>query len=87
MQFDFAMRFRRLPACAQKRTRGKRALSACQNSLAEFAARRRQIKSNHFPRGVYLAENTAQAASVRLVRLRRTRRARSRLQSFCPKSP
>ena len=38
-----------------------------------------------FCRGVYLTENTTQAASVRLVRLQRTRRARSRLQSFCQK--
>ena len=38
-----------------------------------------------FCRGVYLTENTTQAASVRLVRCKRTRRARSRLQSFCQK--
>ena len=34
---------------------------------------------------LYLTENTTQAASVRLVRCKRTRRARSRLQSFCQK--
>ena len=38
-----------------------------------------------FCRGVHLTENTTQAASVRLVRCKRTRRARSRLQSFCQK--
>ena len=38
-----------------------------------------------FCRGVYLTENTYQAASVRVVRCRRTRSARSRLQSFCQK--
>ena len=38
-----------------------------------------------FCRGVYLTENTYQAASVRVVRRRRTRSARSRLQSFCQK--
>ena len=38
-----------------------------------------------FCRGVYLTENTTQAASVRLVRCKRTRRARGRLQSFCQK--
>ena len=38
-----------------------------------------------FCRGVYLTENTTQAASVRLVRCKRARRARSRLQSFCQK--
>ena len=34
---------------------------------------------------LYLTENTTQAASVRLVRCKRTRRARGRLQSFCQK--
>ena len=38
-----------------------------------------------FCRGVYLTENTTQAASVRFVRQWRTNRARSRLQSFCQK--
>ena len=38
-----------------------------------------------FCRGVYLTENTTQAASVRIVRRRRARRARGRLQSFCQK--
>ena len=38
-----------------------------------------------FCRGVYLTENTTQAASVRFVRQRRTNRARGRLQSFCQK--
>ena len=40
-----------------------------------------------FCRGVYLAENTYQAASVEFVRRRRTNYARSRLQPFCRKSP
>ena len=38
-----------------------------------------------FCRGVYLTENTTQAASVRFVRQRRTNRARGRMQSFCQK--
>ena len=38
-----------------------------------------------FCRGMYLTENTYQAASVRFVRQRRTNRARGRLQSFCQK--
>ena len=38
-----------------------------------------------FCRGVYLTENTYQAASVRFVRCKRTKRARSRLQSLCQK--
>ena len=38
-----------------------------------------------FCRGVYLIENTTQAASVRFVRQGRTNRARGRLQSFCQK--
>ena len=38
-----------------------------------------------FCQGMYLTENTTQAASVRFVRQRRTNRARGRLQSFCQK--
>ncbi|MDD6856178.1 MAG: hypothetical protein PUD66_07120, partial [Oscillospiraceae bacterium] len=38
-----------------------------------------------FCRGVYLAENTSQAASVEFVRLRRTNYARSRLQKLAEK--
>ena len=38
-----------------------------------------------FCRGVYLTENTTQAASVRFVRQGRTNRAHGRLQSFCQK--
>ena len=42
----------------------------------------RRIESkNVFDRGVYVGENTSQAASVRVVRQRRTRSARSRLQN------
>ena len=50
------------------------------------AAAAKEIK-NIFCRGVYLAENTSQAASVEFGRQRRTNYARSRLQSFCRKSP
>ena len=39
-----------------------------------------------FCRGVYLTENTSQAASVRVVRRRRTRSARSRLQKLVGKA-
>ena len=39
-----------------------------------------------FRRGVYLTENTSQAASVRVVRLRQTTRARSRLRKFVEKA-
>lgn len=46
----------------------------------------RQIKSiSIFRRGVYLAENTSQAASVEFVRLWRTNYARSRLQKLAEK--
>ena len=38
-----------------------------------------------FCRGVYLAKNTSQSASVEFVRLWRTNYARGRLQAFCPK--
>ncbi len=40
-----------------------------------------------FDGGVYVGKNTDQAASVRVVRQRRAMSARSRLQSFCRKSP
>ena len=38
-----------------------------------------------FCRGVYLAKNTSQSASVEFVRHQRTNYARGRLQAFCPK--
>ena len=58
-----------------------------QKSLTEFAARRRQRNKIIFSRDMCVRENTAQAASVEFVRLRRTNYARSRLQSFCRKNP
>ena len=61
--------------------------SAYQKSLAEFAARRRQRNKIIFSRDMCVRENTAQAASVEFVRLRRTNYARSRLQSFGRKNP
>ena len=61
--------------------------SAYQKSLAEFAARRRQRNKIIFSRDMCVRENTAQAASVEFVRLRRTNYARSSLQSFCRKNP
>ena len=48
--------------------------------LAEFAAAAANKVKSIFGRGVYLDENTSQAASVRVVRRRRTRSACSRLQ-------
>ena len=48
--------------------------------LAEFAAVAANTVKSIFDRGVYLGENTYQAASVRVVRRRRTRSACSRLQ-------
>ena len=57
-------------------------VTACPKSLAEFAARRRQINGIIFCRGVYLAKNTSQSASVEFVRFQRTNYARSRLQAF-----
>ena len=38
-----------------------------------------------FCRGVYLAKNSSQSASVEFVRFQRTNYARGRLQAFCPK--
>ena len=61
--------------------------SACQKSLAEFAARRRQRNKIIFSRDMCVRENTSQAASVEFVRLRRTNYARSRPQAFCRKNP
>ena len=61
--------------------------SACQKSLAEFAARRRQRNKIIFSRDMCVRENTARAASVEFVRHRRTNYARSRPQTFCRKNP
>ena len=52
--------------------------------LAEFAAVAANKIKSIFDRGVYLGENTYQAASVEFVRQRRTNYARSRLQKNCP---
>ena len=48
--------------------------------LAEFAAAAANKVKSIFDRGVYLGENTYQAASVEFVRHGRTNYARSRLQ-------
>ena len=50
------------------------------NCLAEFAAAAANKVKSIFDRGVYLGENTYQAASVEFVRHGRTNYARSRLQ-------
>ena len=57
------------------------------NCLAEFAAVAANKVKSIFDRGVYLGENTYQAASVEFVRQRRTNYARSRLQKNCRKAP
>ena len=62
-------------------------VAACQKSLAEFAARRRQRNEIIFSRDMCVRENTARAASVEFVRHRRTNYARSRPQAFCRKNP
>ena len=59
--------------------------SDCQKSLAEFAASAAKRIRIIFCRGVYLAENTSQAASVEFVRLWRTNYARSRLLKLAEK--
>jgi len=56
-------------------------LADCQKSLAEFAAEAANKIKILFGRGVYVDENTSQAASVEFVRQRRTNYARSRLQN------
>ena len=62
-------------------------LLACQKSLAEFAARRRQRNEIIFSRDMCVRENTFRAASVEFVRHRRANYARSRPQAFCRKNP
>ena len=62
-------------------------ISACQKSLAEFAAPRRKKIKIIFSRDMCVRENTSQAASVEFVRHGRTNYARSRLQTFCRKNP
>ena len=54
--------------------------SDCQKSLAEFAAKAAKKVEIVFGRGVYVDENTSQAASVEFVCQRQTNYARSRLQ-------
>ena len=54
--------------------------SDCRKSLAEFAATAANKIKIIFCRGVYLTENTSQAASVEFVCRRQTNYARSRLQ-------
>ena len=61
--------------------------SVSKKCLAEFAAAAANKVKSIFDRGVYLGENTSQAASVRVVRRRRTRSACSRLQKNCRKAP
>ena len=60
--------------------------SVCQKSLAEFAAKAANKVEILFGRGVYVDENTAQAASVEFVCHWQTNYARSRLQRTCGKA-
>ncbi|MDQ9825951.1 hypothetical protein RFZ44_21860, partial [Acinetobacter sp. 163] len=62
-------------------------LSVSKKCLAEFAAVAANKVKSIFDRGVYLGENTYQAASVEFVRHRQTNYARSRLQKNCQKAP
>ena len=55
------------------------------NCLAEFAAVAANKVKSIFDRGVYLGENTYQAACVEFVRHGRTNYARSRLQKTVEK--
>jgi hypothetical protein len=54
-------------------------VAVCQKSLAEFAPAGANKVKIIFRRGVYVAENTSQAASVEFVRFWRTNYARGRL--------
>jgi hypothetical protein len=60
---------------------GLQCASVCRKGLAEFAASAAKKVELIFCRGVYLTENTSQAASVEFVCLRQTNYARSRLQN------
>ena len=64
----------------------KAAVSYCLQSLAEFAAKAANKVEMVFGRGVYVDENTSQAASVEFVRYKRTNYARSRLQNLAEKA-
>jgi len=64
-----------------------RIIQTVPKSLAEFAASAANKVKIIFCRGVYLAENTSQAASVEFVCHRQTNYARSRLQKNWRKSP
>jgi len=64
----------------EKRRMRKHPSQTVKKSLAEFSAQAENKVKNIFCRGVYLAENTSQAASVEFVRHWRTNYARSRLQ-------
>ena len=62
-------------------------MADCQKSLAEFDANASNKFKIIFCRGVYLTENTSQAASVEFVCQRQTNYARSRLQKAGGKEP
>ncbi len=61
--------------------------SACQKASQSLPLKAANQVKSVFGRGVYLGENTYQAASVEFVRPWRTNYARSRLQETCQKSP
>ena len=65
---------------------GCRDVSVYPKSPAEFAAKAANQVEIVFGRGVYVDENTAQAASVEFVRQRRINYARSRLQNLAEKA-
>ena len=62
-------------------------ISACQKSLAEFAAISGEDVSIIFGRGVYVDENTSRPANVRIGRCWRTMRALRQGANFLSKNP
>ena len=62
-------------------------LSACQKSLAEFAAISGEDVSIIFGRGVYVDENTSRPANVRIGRCWRTMSALRQGANFLSKNP
>ena len=62
-------------------------IQTVEKASLSFLRKQKRKSQNIFCQGVYLTENTSQAASVEFVRHRRTNYARSRLQKIWRKAP
>ena len=83
----FSQKQGKLPLNTPAAAKTAAAVRLSKKCLAEFAAVAANKVKSIFDRGVYLGENTYQAASVEFVRHGRTNYARSRLQKTCRKAP